>query len=451
MRVVIAGEIADEVDWLEWKVGFDLGSAKHRFEMTRHLLGFGNRDPIEAGRHAGGRAFLILGAEPGRLAGQPHQDVTEVVDAIRVYIESGRPPWRPLWLRINEKKVLVIEVEPPAPGDRICTLQKGFNAVQAGAVFVRRHGQTAQADPAEIRMLEDRLMHRRADPLLVQVEAVGAIPTVDLSNEAIDRWLHAWRVWFLAPLALEPPEVPASESESEEAVAPSGSVKRGISLEDVREELARQPARAAEGIGMPERLERRSQTEYKHAVDSWLDECRAVLPAVFMSTIVERQLIEVTFALSNPTDRYQPAVEFTVDFRHAEPIGDLEDDKIELPERPSRWRATSAQRNVSDAWLGRWTVPPVSPLHIPEVHIPDIPEYIADGERVVWDPVGIRQRGKVELEPIPLRVQSGTSSPLTVKWWATSTDFPGVAEGETGIELSGEVLEPTTVLPMPAS
>jgi hypothetical protein len=53
----------------------------------------------------------------------------------------------------------VITVGPPAPGDRIRTLQKDFGSYLAGAVFVRRPGRTIQAQ--HIRALEDRY----AEPL----------------------------------------------------------------------------------------------------------------------------------------------------------------------------------------------------------------------------------------------------------------------------------------------
>jgi hypothetical protein len=50
----------------------------------------------------------------------------------------------------------VIEIDPPRPGDRICTLLKGNDQVQAGAIFVRRQGATGPARPEEIRILEER-------------------------------------------------------------------------------------------------------------------------------------------------------------------------------------------------------------------------------------------------------------------------------------------------------
>jgi hypothetical protein len=54
--------------------------------------------------------------------------------------------------------VLVIEVRAPIPGDRICVLQHGSNNALAGRIFTRRQGQTEEANPHEIRALEDRLL-----------------------------------------------------------------------------------------------------------------------------------------------------------------------------------------------------------------------------------------------------------------------------------------------------
>ena len=58
-----------EPDWLEWKREADLSSRRWHALIGKFIVGFANRDPAVASRATGGCAYLVIGVEPGNLAG----------------------------------------------------------------------------------------------------------------------------------------------------------------------------------------------------------------------------------------------------------------------------------------------------------------------------------------------------------------------------------------------
>lgn len=161
VRHVLDGdELLHETRALEWKRTLDLSVAEHRFKVAKQILGFGNRSPADAMSAFGGYAYMLVGVEPGKLHGVDVIDPAKLTDAIRPFVASQRPSWAPAYVRVDDVPVLVLEVAPPQPGDRICCLQKTYGSVTAGRIYVRREGQTEEADPNELRQLEERLLSR---------------------------------------------------------------------------------------------------------------------------------------------------------------------------------------------------------------------------------------------------------------------------------------------------
>lgn len=115
-----------------------------------------NRSCAEAQRHAAGCGYIVVGAEPGAVSGVAEVDPAVLDQGIQAYLGSDGPAWGMNYIRKDASSVLVITVEPPAPGDRIRTLHRDFASYLAGTAFVRRPGRTIQAQPGDIRALEDR-------------------------------------------------------------------------------------------------------------------------------------------------------------------------------------------------------------------------------------------------------------------------------------------------------
>lgn len=157
MRAVSAASANEpETDALEWKGPLDLRDKKARYDLARHVLGFGNRSITDASEAFEGFAYILIGVEPGSLCGVDVPDPATLTNALGRYVAHGQPAWRPLYAEVDGFSVLVIEVAAPKPGDRICTLRDTYDNSRAGRIFVRRHGQTEEASPDVVRGLEDR-------------------------------------------------------------------------------------------------------------------------------------------------------------------------------------------------------------------------------------------------------------------------------------------------------
>jgi hypothetical protein len=148
----------DEPDWLEWKRGMDLSQKATQGTIARAVLGMANRTVSDAARNVGGLGYVVIGAEAGSVSGVTEIDPAALGQGLQPYLGSEGPSWGMAYVRAEGKPVLVITVEPPKPGDRIRALQKETEGqkYRPGAVFVRRPGQAIQAEPGDIRALEDR-------------------------------------------------------------------------------------------------------------------------------------------------------------------------------------------------------------------------------------------------------------------------------------------------------
>src|SRR5258708_7188798 len=156
---------ADELDWIEWKSGYGLREKPTEGTMAGHILGMANRQPEEALLHAEGCGYLVIGAEPGNLCGVTAIDPSDLDQGLQPYLGPEGPAWSPHYVQDGGVTVLVITVEPPRAGHRIFTLQKEFTVTNArgdaktylaGTVFVRHRARTVQAEPGDIRALEER-------------------------------------------------------------------------------------------------------------------------------------------------------------------------------------------------------------------------------------------------------------------------------------------------------
>jgi len=185
-----------ELDWIEWKSGYDLLQPEAQSEMSRHLLGFASRDPSAAAAVAGGCAYLVVGVEPANVQGIRPIDSAQLSKAIDQYPGGiDGPRWSPDYVNCQGRAVLVITVEPPAWGDPFHTLRRGFRNYLPGAIFVRRKGETEQANPAEILMLTERAT-RRTPQIAIGLRWAGANPEIlpaGVTAREIDVWAESER------------------------------------------------------------------------------------------------------------------------------------------------------------------------------------------------------------------------------------------------------------------
>ena len=175
--IVAADRTEPETNAVEWKSRLDLADAEARFKIGKHVIGFSNRHPDDAARQFEGCAYIVIGAEPQTPPnGVFAHDPAALDDWIGPFVGSDGPRWKPDYVKVDGRDVLVMTVEAPRLGDPIHVLQKGSGTVRAGRPFIRRQGKTIEPDPDEMRMLEERLK-RAASRVRVGVELTGDRPT----------------------------------------------------------------------------------------------------------------------------------------------------------------------------------------------------------------------------------------------------------------------------------
>src|SRR5690242_11874272 len=97
-----------EPDWLEWKRGaeYDVRGRERRGALAKFILGFANRNPDRAAINAEGRAFLVIGAQPGEIDGVHVYDAADLTNWLRPYLGADGPVWTPRYVDVDGKTVL---------------------------------------------------------------------------------------------------------------------------------------------------------------------------------------------------------------------------------------------------------------------------------------------------------------------------------------------------------
>jgi hypothetical protein len=199
VEAVVQAKPEDETHWIEWKSDLDLTKAASQIKVAKTILGFANRMPDVAGTVCEGLGYFIVGAGPGHVTGTAPIDGSDLEKGLIRYVAADGPVWAPHPVTVHGKNVLVIVVEAPRYGDRQHTLQRGFEGEIAGTIYVRSQSNTRQANPAEIRLLEDRYARAYKTPELQGLDVTfsmgspGAIVVLDHTREQEDDWIDARR------------------------------------------------------------------------------------------------------------------------------------------------------------------------------------------------------------------------------------------------------------------
>jgi hypothetical protein len=441
VRWVLQTDPKNELDWLEWKVGTDLATKDGQFAVAKQILGFGNRDPERAAVHAEGCAFVVLGAEPGKLGGQTPIDHADLEAGLRRYVGTTGPQWTPLWVTVEDAQVLVIVVEPPRFGDHMHALARQFGSFPEGQIFIRRQGGTHAPNIAEIRMLEDRLTARPVvKPLALLVEVVGEpLVPLDIGDEAIEEWIDKERAMLLVPLIED-------ERKKAKPVAPNSLVSETIMS-------IASAAAAVEAATWSVEREERSPDEFRAQVEQYLEVCRDRLGRVAASDFVDDEWAMLSLAIENPSERNLPKVELTVtlegpvdSFDEWGRLGrDLAYEDEGLPRRPRSWGPRKIELGLNQALLSNIArapgmFPPIAPS------APEFRSRNHGSTTIVFAAVDMRPYARVDMPAVPLLFLTDIGDAIVGSWAATSTGFDGVASGAIEIPVSkSQPVRPTNL------
>src|ERR1700736_3306122 len=90
VQAVVDADEHDEADWIEWKSDLDLSTKKGCFPIARTTLGMANRIPAAASLVCEGLGYLVIGAEPGNLAGVTSVDPADLDQMLEGAVALGR-------------------------------------------------------------------------------------------------------------------------------------------------------------------------------------------------------------------------------------------------------------------------------------------------------------------------------------------------------------------------
>ncbi len=457
VRAVVAAGPGDEGHWIEWKSSLDLGSAEGKAAVVRCVLGLANRQPDAAARFCEGRGYVVVGAEPGRLVGQPDVDPADLTNWWTPYLGADGPRWVPHWVSVDGKSVLVVEVAAPRPGDPPFTARKSTTGLMDGDVFVRRAGQTERASSGEIAALVGRASSAQ-ELTGVSVELLsGPVRPVAFGPDEIGAWVAAARDECLESLrraqtapepeprrfkTIEPGErkgLSLSELKALEQRAADGDVlspDEQARLDSARQAMRATMRAASEAIGAmwSTEPEERSAEDYEEEVEHYLRALASALPAELRAAAT-RLLPPCRLALRNDTGKNLPDVRLVLHVPGDARAGEPDEDGPGLPGPPRPYGPRRVNRLGIGAGFGidtsyllprSYSLPVLSGFDIEE----------GGSVRVRFDPVHLRPHDTVPLPPIALLL----TGPCTGSWEITSTGADGVCRGTVDLPAEGSPL-----------
>ncbi|MGI3779688.1 MAG: hypothetical protein ACRYG2_02835, partial [Janthinobacterium lividum] len=131
-------------------------------------------------------------------------DGADLGNWLEKYLGGDGPIWAPSYVKHGDKDVLVIVVEAPQWGDSLHTLRQGYDKAILGTIYYRSGSVSRQANPDEIRLLENRLVRGHQAPeingLEVGYKFVGRedrpgtpLLVFDPTPEQVDEWIERRR------------------------------------------------------------------------------------------------------------------------------------------------------------------------------------------------------------------------------------------------------------------
>ena len=435
----MAGTPHDESDSIEWKSTLDLTSTEGGFAVARTVLGMGNRMPEVAGRAFEGVGYVLVGAEPGNLAGVASVDPAVLSQVIESYVGAAEGPrWTPVYLPVRGVMVLVVTVEAPRRGDRIFTLRRQFKDCLESTVFVRKGGRTARATASDMDALQSRLTAGpRLEPGTFGVRIVGDSPLPWFDGESMAATVEAW-----------------ADRRGKEMIDRAEALERQRRIDSAEPNLA--------GTGLPAHLgamarnfeaarasgllgqvvgeeDKRTLEEYTAEVDSWrqraVENAQERLPGLY----VAGGHGAVAVAADNQGGRFLTDVEVEVTF---------DDDRARgLAKKPDPIGEVSPPREFGERQRHGWFdvgVPTVSG-YIPDIGVvrPRPRAWVDNEPLIITFAVGNLRQHATDRSPALFILLCGRpeAGVLHGTWKATARDVEGVLMGAVDVPVAKEPIQ----------
>lgn len=173
------GTILQESHWLEWKGDVQLGERRWQARIARFILGAANRERAVAATMHDGRAFMLLGVEPGRAVGTHMVDSAAVEAGLARFLGLVGPNYTLDYVTVGNVIVAGITVQQAPAGTRPYLARGTYSGdkleIQEGRIYTRRGAATTEASSAELdEMLAERLAARIAAGPMWPMQAVDA-------------------------------------------------------------------------------------------------------------------------------------------------------------------------------------------------------------------------------------------------------------------------------------
>ncbi|MEV6800158.1 ATP-binding protein [Micromonospora rifamycinica] len=421
----------DEADWIEWKSGLDLGSAKGKASVSRAIVGLANRVPAAASAHCEGRSYLLVGVQPGDVAGIEEVDPAVLENRLRPYLGDDGPRFAPHWVSVEDRSVLVVEVAAPRDGDPVHHIRREGPDVRDGDIFVRRGAKTDRPSSVElVRLFRRAKGAPEFHGIALALAEPSEISTIDFSEEAVEGWLSSTRRRLLA--SLPRPRVESGNPHFGSFVGESA--------------LSAWPHELAAGLtgAISRREEDRTPEQYEDEVKEYLRRCKEALPYVFPRAAAEK-LAPIELRISNQTEENYSAVQVVLYIP-----GTVE------AARPSARAMNVARLPTPPRPYGPWDIGPIyagrgevgrlrriieaastEGIFIPQHNAKTVEIDNGGSVTMTFSPLDLRPLEQdVPLARVVLLPYVPLGESITASWKATSKSVRGVARGTLEIPLA---------------
>lgn len=473
---VIASTDPEENYWLESKSKLDWSTPHGVGTLGRAVLAFANRDPQRASAALEGRGVVVV-------TDVETLDNADLENKLSVYVGgSDGPRWQPHWVSIDDKPVLVVEVDAPQSGDPPYTLRQKFDDYRASQVFVREIGKTVLATQADIARLARRMLATdAADTLDVMLGFTLEEPlmTYFWDDDAVESFVLGDEARLMASLAEVEAErareaaakaarekVAAADAAREAAGSPLGLSGVGARYNLGLKSAADYESKAGTFAALSGTIQRqaaflggsltetheedRSPEEFRAEVARYVADVRASMTDALW-TVARRVVPIPTFWLTNLAARNYTAVEVTISVEGNAKAED-EDHEHEvmirtmLPRRPRKygpWTSQSALGSLlANQSYANYT--PAFPRMDYGIASPGRREIQNGGSfRARFDPIDLRPGdAQIEVESgLVILIPRDRVEPVIVKWEATASNVDAIQQGEFELPFLGEPID----------